>query len=1494
MNLIVKVVFDGKKFELPLTDSDSVSIGNYEFDSLIVPHKSFKKGHMIFSLDKSGKVFLLSKGKTYLDGQKFTEGYIRIGEKIAVFAGKHEILTAELCELRDQISVRINHEMTIGKKDVCSIVIMNPKVSRHHAAFYFSGKNVRIVDLNSSNGTYVNGQRITEAYLKNGDVISVVDYNFVYSDGFLSFDKREEIDCRTQNEPAMGKDYPMIHPSPRVKKDYKTGELQITNPPNIGSKPEINIVSLLTQPIAMIFVGLLISWASKSTSSMAMAYSLPMSVISVISSVITHLIARKKYKKKFELKIFKYTEYIKKVSQELRTAVQIQMKSMKDGAPETAECLTIVSDGKKEIWNRRNEDNDFLTFRIGSGKTESALKPKFQNNGFELQEDDLLAKIKSETEKYKIINGAPITVDFKKNSVMGVFGDRDQAKHLVKNMIIQATTFHTYNDLKIVALFPNSERDEWEWIKWLPHCFNEDRSRRYIACDCSSAHEIIKSVADILASKRVTTANNEYENEKQIKLPFYLFVIADEQIAASPLAQELISQCSFVYGVGAVIISDTFDALSRDTSVFVELSSEKNKLFTKNGENSTVYFETDILHNEEYERFSRTLAPLKLSDIKGAITLPKSITFLEGYGVRRPIELDLTSKWTRAKSYESLSVPIGVKSNGDLFMFDIHEKKHGTFGLIAGMAGSGKSEMLQSWILSMAVNFSPSEVNFVIIDFKGTGLITPFRKLPHLAGTISDIDKDISRNLVALKSEMERRKKLFDYCGAVDINDYAKKYLNGEVTEPLPITFIIIDEFAEFKIRYPDFAGEVVDSMMKTGRSLGIWPILSTQNPSGVVSDQSSANFRFKWCLKVAGPTYSSDMLGSGHTEAARITNPGRAYIKVGDYEVFEQIQSFWSGAPYNPTKNEKKDAVSQISLIGLDGSRKNLAVTEKTVGLRSYISEIDAVVNYIDAFVTENGIPRARKVWTPELPEKIYLPSLFSSSFDGSRWPETDNGLQVVIGLVDDPVSQSQYPLKLNLSGNGHTVIYGAPMTGKTNLMHTLIMSLCLSYSPDDVNIYGIDFGSLNMGMFKDYPHVGGVATGNEKEKADKLILLLESILNERKNRFGEAGVGNLIVYRRLTNEKMPFIVIAADNLSGFLSQNPNYQDFFVNLAEVGATYGIILVATASTANSISQRISNSIATKIVLRMTDDSSYTSILGNSARGVKPKDVAGRGLIKVNDVSLEYQTALPVEVNDEAEKVCEIKRISELMRNAWKGNLPQPIPIMPSVIAFGSVCSEGITLGLSTDEIKPIFFDYSLSHYMLISGTSLSGKTNVLKVIAKQFKNKYSSTVIVMDISGRWKEDSKICDRYITNVGAMDEFFEELAAELQRRKENQGQDITTPDCLLVVIDNFDRFIEEVSDETAKRLNAFMRIGKNLNVFLVAAGDNRKLADRNNKGDGITASLSNGRFKVMLGDCYNSHIAFDTDLNLSQRNEELESFEGLFFNGKKTTKFKAMKE
>ena len=253
-------------------------------------------------------------------------------------------------------------------------------------------------------------------------------------------------------------------------------------------------------------------------------------------------------------------------------------------------------------------------------------------------------------------------------------------------------------------------------------------------------------------------------------------------------------------------------------------------------EEKNLSFELSDTSGINLEWMARNLSTLEhMQGISAQI--PESITFFEMYQVEHPEELDIAKRWKKNHAAKSLAVPLGVRAKEDYVNLNLHEKAHGPHGLVAGTTGSGKSEIIQSYILSLAVNYHPYEVAFLLIDYKGGGMAGLFRNLPHLLGTITNLDGAQSmRAMASIKSELARRQKIFSSYDVNHINAYHKLFQNGEAKEPLPHLFIISDEFAELKKEQPDFMTELV-SAARIGRSLGVHLILATQKPTGVVDD---------------------------------------------------------------------------------------------------------------------------------------------------------------------------------------------------------------------------------------------------------------------------------------------------------------------------------------------------------------------------------------------------------------------------------------------------------------------------------------------------------------------------------------------------------------------------------------------------------------------------------------------------------------------------------
>ena len=374
----------------------------------------------------------------------------------------------------------------------------------------------------------------------------------------------------------------------------------------------------------------------------------------------------------------------------------------------------------------------------------------------------------------------------------------------------------------------------------------------------------------------------------------------------------------------------------------------------------------------------------------------------------------------RKQPTKTLQTPVGVNSEGELFNLDLHEKYHGPHGLVAGMTGSGKSEFIITYILSMAVNYHPDEVSFILIDYKGGGLAGAFEnadrciKLPHLAGTITNLDgASIKRSLISIQSELRRRQSIFNDAlritneGTMDIYKYQQLYRDKVVTEPLPHLFIISDEFAELKTQQPDFMDQLI-SAARIGRSLGIHLILATQKPSGVVDDQIWSNSKFRVCLKVQERADSQDMIKC--PDAAELTQTGRFYLQVGYNELFALGQSAWCGADYIPTDVIEKTVDTSIQVIDNIGRVvMNVMPSQKKKIGKASTKQIVSVVKYLSDLAKEENV-YARPLWLEPIPAKEYILTVLKASMAHYRTAYISNRLSANMTIRSNQESRIAY----------------------------------------------------------------------------------------------------------------------------------------------------------------------------------------------------------------------------------------------------------------------------------------------------------------------------------------------------------------------------------------------------------------------------------------------------------------------------------------------------
>ena len=1474
MSAILRIFRGAELIERELGAAEEFAFGSGKKDTVCMEDCGLSKKHLMLRRSGDGWQWKAAK-PAKLHGKSANEGSLESGEillldqerRLAVMVVERNPDDTRLIDLSGESAVQV------GRSGECDIVIASRQVSGRHMELRRTAEGWSVRDVGSSNGTYLNGTLVREAQLNSGDILDIGPCRMVLTGDNLSLSFRggvknnlvHQVPERTAAAPEDP--YPcQFHPSPRLKEDIPEATIQFEDAPGIGGKPNIRWSGVLIPPLANIAILVVVSFLVGRSMSM-LYFSVPMTLLSTVMSIMSYRRQKKDYRKMEQLRLQTYDAYLDEQEQTICHLQSEQRRILTTAHPLTGDCLAIAAGPARRLWERHKSDRDFMELRVGEGLAASCVKFDVPRHGLSLTVDDQAGRAGAMARQYERVPHCPVVCPLGQIPTCGVIGERAACLNVVRNMLVQAATHHSYEELRILLLCPAQELEEWSFLRWLPHLYDDTRNERYIADNPDAARRVLANLTERLAPRAAQEAGRR---DASYSGPHYLVVCADRTLLEHQPVSQYLTANDPALGVSVLFLYDELDLLPKECTTILEMKGRKGVLYTKESAGVRCEFTVDPVREGLYEEFARALAPVRIEPAAGKGSLPTAISFLQGYGVCRPGDISAVARWPQAQPEKGMAVPIGIRSTGEPFYFDIHEKKYGPHGLVAGMTGSGKSEMIQSWILSMALAFPPEAVSFVLIDFKGTGLILPFRNLPHLAGTISDLDTSITRNLLALENELTRRKALLDAAGVNNIAAYLKLYRAGKVTTPLSYLFLVIDEFAEFRVQFPDFM-QVVNRVFAIGRTLGVHIILLTQKPGSVVDDKMNANTRFRWCLKVASSADSREMLR--HDDAARITNPGRAYVQVGEDEVYELIQSYWSGAPYNPERELSRKRSDRLSVVDLYGRRRSYE-PEKTTGFRAEKNEIDAVVEYLDAYTRKNGIPRARNIWTDKLAGRIELSRLLHIAFDGEHWGSSA-GLAPVVGMLDDPRSQAQYPMQLNLPEAGHTVVYGAPGSGKTTFLQTLVLSAALSYSPQEVILYLLDFGGGSLNLFRSLPHVGAVARDSEEERVNKICRLVSEELGRRKELFAEQGIVSIDAYRQAAGSRMPYLLLVVDNFGPVLNLYPDLDEFFQLLTREGGSYGIYLVATASAENAVPYRIAQNITGGIALRMPDRGDYASIVGRT-EGLEPENLPGRGLCK-GKPPLEFQTALPA-AGGETERAAGIRQLAELMDQKWEGERPKGIPVMPGRVTARGWKGSGLLAGLDRETVKPVEYDLKERQFLMISGGGSPQGKRLLCALTAQAAERFEKDGLILydpdeEILAKYKAQA---GEYITAPEGFDRCVAGLMPILQKRKEQaaapQGSAwlADQPELLLVISDHR-RCFEAASNETMRRLASILALGKGLKVCLMilsAAEDRSALAM-----DMFCTNLNDKADVLMVDGSFRSHGYFESQLDYGQSSEEL---------------------
>ena len=1389
-----------------------------------------------------------------------------------------------------------------------------------------------IVNLNPQMPMYINGLLKTQDYLKYGDNIFILGFKLsIVKDIFmvnnpnrlLKYDAKTFINrtlpaldfnkITTDVDPniEMYKKEDYFLKPPRFDERLEEKQLVIDPPPAPQKQEEMPAIltmgSMLMMGMSSMMNGVAtLTGVFNGSVPLAQAWPSLLTTAAMLTCMLILPTISKMYnkhrKRVYERKRQEtYSRYISKKREEFLTEMRREQQVLIEKYIPLKEVGDIILFKKRNLWEKNLDDYDFLSLRLGIGSIPPFFTINYPEEHFSMdEEDNLMSYLRQLQKETELLVNVPVTYSFTTKFVTGIIGKRDVTNPFLKGLLLQMFAYHGYDDLKIVVFTSSENAKFWEEIKDCPYFWDDNKTLRFFGTNSDDINHISSYLEELLAQVKEINESNKNASDKRVaRLPKRFVIMTDDiDLVRNVSIIRTILETTEYLGISLIICTEKLNSLPNEVEHFISVDERSGGVFERVlTDGKRINFVPDFMF-ASLEKYVYVISNIPIALNGGKYVLPPTYTFLEMYNVSNVNQLNCLGKWKENDPINSLAAPVGVNEYGELFKLDLHEKAHGPHGLIAGMTGSGKSEFIISFILSMAVNFHPDEVQFVLIDYKGGGLAGAFEnretglKLPHLAGTITNLDVNgINRSLASLQSELKRRQSEFNKArdsvgeSTIDIYKYQRLYRNGKVKDPIAHLFIISDEFAELKAQQPDFMDELI-STARIGRSLGVHLILATQKPSGVVNDQIWSNSKFKVCLKVQDRSDSQEMIK--RPDAASLKETGRFFLQVGYDEFFALGQSAWTGAPYYESDVRKKKVDNTICFVNNIGSP--IKVVDD--GKQSFTGvlkgeELPNIMKYMVDIAKKENI-HVKQLWLNALPPIIYLDGLKEKY----EYKKVDCDINPVIGEYDAPDLQQQGMLTMPITNGGNWIIYGTADSGKDDVINSIVYSCVTTYSPDELQMYLLDFGSETLRMYRKAPQVGDVVFQQDSDKVTNLIRMITSMMENRRKIFADFG-GNYVTYCKTSGKTLPNVVVI---INGYESFSENYGDeTFDNLITITRDcqkYGIYFIMSCASGSGIRTKLAQYLPNHLVLQMNDKYDYSTLLSRTK--LEPAAFPGRGLVKLDQV-YEFQAGVPTVKEELNTYVTEkIKGLTEL----YKTSAPK-IPVLPEVVTISHCNDENkglvaMPVGVEKESLAIRTLNMTKNMEHTITAMEYDNLVPFAKTFIKQLGYSLKKNVYVFDCEKAFGDVKDLVTYYDSNVPNAYKEFTNKVNKMYDAFAAGGYDPAAikdyPDMVCVIggIDKFKMLTAIDFNPLFADLLVKIKAMPKFNLIMIDAVDNIKKLEYDPWYKAVV-SPSRG---IWVGDGMSTQFTLKSTLSARQLSAKLDNTFGYYIDGSVTVLVKLM--
>ncbi|MGW4034164.1 type VII secretion protein EccCa [Streptomyces sp. NPDC004838] len=1144
-------------------------------------------------------------------------------------------------------------------------------------------------------------------------------------------------------------------PARRRGPDMPDGELSLQEPPTL---PEVTPDSSAVWnylPMALMSVSMMLMYMRPggAKSGVFIYLALGMMVVSAAAMVLGQYVRRSSERKqRLKGERRDYLRYLRQVRRKVRAMVAEQQRALAWRHPAPGALWSLV--GTSRLWERRPTDDDFGEVRvaIGNQKLGVDLAPLSTKPVEDLEPLSAHA-LRSFIRAYSTVPDQPIAVYLRTWARVLFRGDQERIRALARAMVAQLAVVHSPEDVWIAVCAADDRRADWEWVKWLPHNLHQ------VETDGAGAVRMVvtsvNELDDLLGVEFAERAAFDPEARPGREEPYVVIVLDGITLPSGHRADGP--------GFRNTVLLDLDGALTwrpGRVTLRLDLEEEEMRLVRTDRERKeqfTSLGRPDAMGVATAVSLAKRLAPYRMGmrrDTGEPMAADTELTTL--LGIADLHRHDPASLWERRTRSERLRVPIALGPGGEPVELDIKESAQGgtgPHGMLIGATGSGKSELLRTLVLALALTNSSETLNFVLVDFKGGATFLGLDELPHTSAVITNLADEVelvARMQDAVHGELIRRQELLRAAGNyTSALEYEKARADGAPLDPLPSLFIVVDEFSELLSAHREFM-ELFVMIGRLGRSLGVHLLLASQRLDEGRMHQLESHLSYRIGLRTFSAMESRGVLGVPDAYELPPT-PGSGFIKSG-VEALTRFRAAYVSGPYRPRSGSVNQARVASQVVpwtsGWVVPRQLPDPPEEEREESGQTEEEGQSLLSVAVERMRDAGPPAHQVWLPPLGEPSTLDELL-----GPLEPHPEYGLtctalrgrlKAPVGIVDRPFDQRRDPLMVDLSGaGGHMAVAGGPQSGKSTLLRTLMTSLALTHTPRDVQFYCLDFGGGTLSGLVGLPHMGGVAARADRERVGRVIAEVTALLARREGFFLEHGIDSMASFRRrrengeFPDEPYGDVFLVIDGWPTVRQDYDQHVSTFGALAQRGLNYGIHLVVTTARWVELPAAVRDQAGTRLELRMGDpmDSSV-----DVRKAAKVPRVAGRGLTR--DSKLHYLTALPrldgrTTAADLSDGVADlVARVSE----HWSGPPAPPVRMLPTLLPAAELPAAGedglrVALGVEEERMGTLWHDFTATPHLIVVGDTESGKTNLLRLMAKAITERFTpaeARIMVVD------------------------------------------------------------------------------------------------------------------------------------------------------------------